>query len=218
MALPGTALTTLATVADELGVTSPGSEDSRLERYVSAASDAVRAYIGRASVHFDAAIVEALPGYGRQRLALARPPVLSVASVTWNGATVAPTEYAIEDDTGLLFRRVGWPFSGSRRPDIVQDDRWPGTEERTIVVTYAGGWVTPRQADLDGTLTRSLPYDVEHAAILTVAALYRSRGTDPSIAAESLGSASVTYRGSAAVLLPDAAAAILAPYRRILFA
>lgn len=200
-------LTTLDVAAGALGVS---AADPKLPRLIGAASEAIRRYIGRPQLHYSASIVEKLPGYaGQVRLYLGAVPLISVASVVLpDGTSLGPTEYVVEDlITGALYRRDGWPFTGVDAGGVLY------AEEKAIVVTYAGGWVTPAQSG-----TRTLPYDLEHACILAVVSAYRSEPRDASIASESLGDYSVSFAKpspSGGGVLPDAAVALLSTYRRL---
>lgn len=206
--MAATDLTLPATVAAELGVS---ASDERLPRYIAVASDAARQYLNRDPLHYEAGIVETVAGFGTARLVLQRLPVLSIASIEFDGQAISADAYEIEDGgAGLVFRRVGWPWTTTDAGGIVGGPL-PGYERRLLEVTYTGGWVTPGQ-----TGTRTLPYDIEEAVIQTVVGMYRSRGRDREIASESLGAASVTYaRGGEGGVLPATAKALLTPYRLI---
>jgi len=200
-------LTTLDSAAGALGVS---AADPKLPRLIGSASEAIRRYIGRPQLHYSATIVEKLAGYaGQARLYLGAVPLISVASIVLpDGTALAPADFTVEDlVTGALYRREGWPFTG------VDDGGVLYAEEKAIVVTYAGGWVTPAQSG-----TRTLPYDLEHACILAVVSAYRSEPRDASIASESLGDYSVSFArpsSSGGGVLPDAALALLNTYRRL---
>lgn len=200
-------LTTVAAAADVLGVS---ASDAKLPRLIGAASEAIRRHIDRPQLHYGAAIVEKLQGFeGQVRLYLGAVPLISVASVVLpDGTTLDPSEYTLEDlETAALYRAAGWPFTG-----ICAGGRLYG-EARTIVVTYAGGWVTPAQSG-----TRNLPFAIEEACLLTVSALYRKQGSDPTIASESLGDYSVTFATATEGdgVIPPAAQALLSTHRRLL--
>ena len=198
MALPITALTETTTVEDELGLVG-GAEASRIERYINAASDMVRAHLNRAALHFETNIEESLRPTAQPRLVLGRYPVVAVHSAVIDGAEVE--DYSVDSlETGVLYRADGWTSTDVDEP-------------RPIVITYDAGWVTPRQAEAEA-LERTLPFDIEHATVLTVSMLYRQRGVDPTVASESLGEASVSYRQGLVTALPLTVIALLAPYRR----
>lgn len=207
-------LTLPATAAEALGV---DASDSKLPRLIAVASSAIRKYLDRPQLHYGAAIVERLRGYTEQvRLRLGVLPVVSVASVVLpDGTSLSPSEYTIEDpDGGVLYRSVGWPYTGLVRAGLLYDLPAVGTEAQSIVATYAGGWVTPAQCG-----TRTLPFELEEACLHTVSSLYRRQGIDTLIASESLGDYSVSFRGPSAGLgglVPDGVLAQLDSFRRLL--
>lgn len=210
-----TDLTLPATAATELGVE---AGDARLSRLVSAASALVRGFLRRARLHYGSAIVEKATGFGRTRLVLDVTPVLTVASVTIDGAAV--TDFVLEEaDAGFLYRSGGWPNSALARPGLPPaNEPVAGSETPLITVTYAGGWVTPAQAATPGWAgpARSLPFDIEEAALRLVSNLYRSGGQAENIAAEALGAYSVTYADRARVgVLTPSVQQLLAPYVRV---
>jgi hypothetical protein len=210
-------LTLAATAAEALGV-SPS--DAKLPRIIGAASEAIASYIGR-RLHYAAANAERLAGYVNQvRLYLGVTPVLSVAQVVLPDGSVlteAGDDFTLED-AATLYRAAGWPFTGLVRAGLLYDMPAVGTEKRGIVATYAGGWVTPAQAASGGWAgpARSLPFELEEACLQTVAALYAKQGADQTVASESLGAYSVSYRLPSAVgNIPDVVKATLDRYRRL---
>lgn len=219
--MPASDLTLPATVATELGG-DVSAGDARLPRLVAAASAAILRYLGRPQLHYSDAFVETLPGHGRPRLVLGLTPVTSVGSVVIDGLALSSADYELEDaEAGLLFRQAGWPWTGSYRGGLPpQTDRAAGSERACIVVTYAGGYVTPAQATGAGWAgpSRSLPYDLEEACVQTVVGLYRRGGSDPNVASEALGDYSVSFRAPSAAggvgIIPENALALLLPYRR----
>lgn len=211
-------LTLVATAAAELGLTVDATVTTVLERLIRVASDAIVKHCDR-PLHYAAAAVEKLKGHGQPRLVLNRTPLVSVGSIAIDGGEVDADDYSLEDtEAGFIFRESGWQNTGQVSPGISQDFL-AGTEEAVVVVTFAGGYVTPYQAS-SLALTRTLPYDVEQACLETVTALYRRRGMDPTIASESMGDASVSYFGTNTAIgrrggvIPDTALALLAPYCR----
>lgn len=200
MALNASALTLVATVEDELGVDALG-ETTRLERYIHVASDAIAMYLGR-PIHYATDIEETHPLVdGATRLMLERYPVVgAVAAYDGSAELLDVSTYVSESATGILSRSAGWLTA--------------------TTVVYSGGWVTPRQVELDAALERTLPYDIEHACVMTVVSLRRSKGRDSSVASEAIGPASVSYGGlntaigrGAGGVIPDTALAILNRYR-----
>lgn len=200
-------LTLPATVATELGVS---AGDARLLRLIAAVSGAIASYLGR-QLHYVAGMTELAQGFGRPRLLLNVSPIVSVTSVTLPDGSVV-TDYIRENEAGMLYRRAGWPQTGLARAGLPpQSDLAPGTQEPAISVVYSAGWVCPSQGG-----TRTLPFDIEEAAIQAISTLYRRPGADQNIASESFGDYSVAYRGQVPTggLLPDVVLPQLNRYSR----
>ena len=194
MALPASALTTLATVLDELNLTSDsgGAQDTRLERYIQTASAQIAAYCGRTFERADA-IAEAVATFGWTKLLVNRTPIIAVTSVVVDGSTLSASDYSIDDaNTGSLFRATGWPWSASRFGGIAQGPA-PGQEERATVVTYSGGYVTPQQVVLGTFTPRTLPYDLEDACVQLVTSRYRAKARDVRERARSYEASGMNY-------------------------
>lgn len=225
MALETRALTRLTTVKDELGITD-SSKDARLERMIHAATDLAESECGRVFV-YGASITEKVRGFGTPQVVVARTPIVTITSVTELGTLLTASDYeSLVDqqsgraDSGIILRKGGttvlgqWPWTAMRRPDIVQDLQ-PGTEALGITVVYAGGFVTPEQAaQSGGSLTRSLPYDLEQAAIEIVVSLFRQAGEDRNVTLEAVTDAQQSW-GRGRDLVPEAARSLLSRYRRI---
>jgi hypothetical protein len=200
MALASNALTTVAAVATEMGLTAVSvAETAAIERAINAASSAVERYCGRNLGR--ATLTELVPGYGRARLVLRRTPLVSVTSVSFNGGTAADAStYAIEDaDRGFVRSVAGvWgntaDWGTGAAPELSS-----GTERPLYSVVYVGGFTLPQAG---GAYT--LPGDLELAAIISATALRRRTGKDTKLA---------DY-GSAAIL-PDAVLTLLEPWRRV---
>ncbi len=217
MALDSTlALTTLATVLDELGLTSDsGTQDARVERYIHTASQAIEKWCGRNFCK--ATVTETMAAPDTQRLYIARTPLVSVTSVTFYDTVISADDYEIDNaDAGSIFRRTGWMGDDLAAMGIAGDALRGTKRANAVSVVYVGGYVTPAQGG-----TRTLPYDLEMACVLTAVSLYRSKGADRRIASETVGDASVSYGGvntaigrGAGGIIPDEAAAILEKYRR----
>lgn len=229
MALVANALTTVATLAAELGIATPAASsaaEADLERRIAVASSAIEKYCGRTFAR--ATVTEQVPGYGTQNLRLSRAPVLSVTSVELDGEPVPVEDYRTPSGTsaqaGFLERAKGtweWTALESKSP---APEPLAGTERPLYEVVYVGGYVLPKDEVLPGT-PRTLPYEVEEACLATCVAIYRAKGRDKSIISESVLSASVTYAGSTANtaigrgaggIIPDDVLPLLAPYRMTL--
>ncbi len=226
MALSANALTTVETLAGELGVVVPASGSAAerdLERRIAVASQAVEDYCGRRFAR--ATLTEKVASKGGQVLVLERYPVVSVTSVTYDGQEVGATEYAcdgVDAATGLVRNVYGDWVSTADWQRGAGAEPLAGSERPLYEVVYVAGYVLPKDGTADSPAT--LPAPLEEACILTAVASYRAKGRDPSIVSESLLSASVSYAGSTvntaigrgvAGLIPDAAAFMLQPYRRL---
>lgn len=194
------ALTTIATVEAELGLSS-GEADSLLTRYINAASEAITTLIGR-PLHYEAGIEDRVPGYGTRRLILPRRPVESVTSVEYDDTdtsyTIGAEQYFLEQpEAGILYFNalgLGGAFNTGARVGI-NGEPVSGSQGWFFVVTYTGGWVTPEQAANDGSLTRTLPYDLEEACVACAVLQYRERGRNQNVSGRKNTEASITYAG-----------------------
>lgn len=187
-------LTTLPAVKAELQVTN-GADDAYLAGLIDQASAAVASWCQR---DFAAETVRetfrlAVPDTS---IMLARWPVLSIVSITINGQ--AEDEANAEPETGgFLYRlnddgnRVSWP-SGR------------------IVVEYRAGYVLPNEPG------RTLPADIERAALSLVKAAWFARSRDPLIRSETVeGAGSTDYFSGTVSRLPPDVESLLSPYRNL---
>lgn len=197
MALTNAALTTVARMEAELGISSASTV---LEPLIEEASAALQAECGR-NFYRASAAVEKVKGFGGVRLSLRKHvPLVSITSIVLTdgdtSSTVSSSDYEIESTSAGLVRRIAgvWSFTGDYSTDITGDPL-AGTEAALYVVTYAGGFITPKQAD-DAVGTRDLPYDIERAVIDAVKALYYARTRDPGVVSKAVSKASATFSGS----------------------
>lgn len=193
-------LTTAAAVQADLNTSAD------VAAVVTAASRMCWAAMGRTGdvlPYRQASITESVYGFGRPLLLLSCTPVVSVASVTYNGVAYDSTAYEVADAAAGMLRRIGcmWPdtrpYAGyhgglAPLPELADNPNSGG-----LVVTYSAGWVTPGQYALTpsaypGGVT--VPEDVQEAALLAALHLKRRRGTDVMLASESLGPWSASYR------------------------
>jgi hypothetical protein len=193
VALTTDALTTVNTVESDLGVS---GDSDRVARLINAASDwVVRTYCNR-SFYRNTAVVEPVAGYGNHRLRVARTPVNSITSITYNGGALDLTDVTIDNaEAGLIARPGGWINTAHSASDI-SGSVLPGTERKLYTVTYDGGYYTPEQVRLDSTKTRELPWDLEGAVIELVKRAYKGKDRDPAIKSEKLLSWGASYVAS----------------------
>jgi hypothetical protein len=212
--LASNALTTLAAVNDELALTSDsgGAQDQRVERYINEASAAFASFCGRVFEHDDA-IVENVKSRGSHVLRVTRRPLVEVTSIVIDDAEVDPEDFVSDEAAGTIYRATPWPDTAVRERTITQGRR-PGSEDASrIVVTYAGGFLTPAQVAVGGVYageTRTLPYDLEGACIRMAASRWRRRGTDVAVATENGQNAGRSFHAGP---FPPEVLAVLAAYR-----
>jgi hypothetical protein len=211
-------LTTAATVAGDLGVSSTAT----IERIVTATSRAIATYCNRT---FEKAIeiTENVPGYGRPVITLSRWPILAISSITERGTLVDAGQYEVIDaDIGQIKRLYGcWANTASLGGRITSSelDRYPDSTVYGIQVEYDAGYVTPGQnatAPIQYPDV-TLPEDIQQAAIIVATQWYRSIGVDQNVQSESLGDWSVSYFAKKAEggVFPKIVEQLLAPYVRL---
>lgn len=156
------ALTTLAAVKLHLGIaTADMSDDAILTQLINQASDDIAARCNRTLTR-ETRTAESYEVQG-DTFYLDLYPVASIVSVTVDGVVV--TDYAAGMISGRMYRESGWGES--------------------VSVTYTGGYnltaITGPPA-----VPRDLPYNLEYACILWVAAAYNTRGSEH-LSDESIG-------------------------------
>jgi len=224
MSLSSRALCSLADLKGELSITS-NSEDTRLERLIEAATSAIESYCARTEgFHYEAAREDMVRGYGSPIMHSPKTPIVSIGSIVWDpddsNETVTSTLYAIDNARqGRIYREGGWAWTAADRTYLVSTVL-PGTEQRLYQITYACGYVTQNQANLDNTLTRNLPHALEDACIQMAGMRYRWSPADPALASEKLGSWAASYNrsGDGGGLVPASVAGVLDSYKRLVTA
>lgn len=171
-----TALTTLDAVRLELKIVDK-SDDDWLESQINIATDLICEYygvpraedgtrtLGRQTVTetFD----RSHAAHRRNEpLVLALRPVSAVSEVSENGIDVDASDYRLNGTTGKLERLSAGLIAS-----------WPRT---LITVTYTAGWLMPGQSG------RTLPTNIEQAAIQFVKEQKFSRTRDPDIKSENI--------------------------------
>ena len=208
------ALTTLADLKAELKIT-VSTFDAYLTTLINVASDYICTRTNRDL--FYQTVTEAVPGFASTRLRVKQTPIDTAKpiSITFDSATIDPTIYTVENaKLGYLYNRNGWYWTAPLLPNV-QQDPYPGMENRLYTVTYTGGYYTPQQVvTLNPTPTygQLLPADIEQACISMCTWLYRHQGQDPMIESERLLSYSVKYLTTMKLPLVED---VIARYRRI---
>ncbi len=186
-----------------------------------AASRWTEAEIGLPPGHLQVQVYsENLPAFGGQTLLLSRRPVLNVLRL-WNGATSSgsatiytSTQYRLDGEAGLLWMDAGFPWT-AQQPYVLGPTIPPESELQPWYVEYAAGYRT-----VSGTMAtcgtcststgQTLPQDVEMAVCLKARELYEG---SYGIQSQKIGDLSITR--SCGSGMSEAAACLLAPYRRI---
>ena len=169
-------------------------------------------------------VTETLQGTDRFRLLVSRVPVISISAATANGTSIA-TEITIEDKAlGFLYRSSGWPSATYYAPGV-SDFPNPEAGALPYSITYVAGYWLPGFAGSAGGTDVLLPDWAEMAAIELAKMLHLQRGTIGSVASETVGDYSISYRpasaGAAASSLGSVgglspvAEALLAPHARV---
>lgn len=218
--LADNALTTWTMAKGELGLTDSSLKDSVL-LYINALSAAIARYCGR-EFHYEAARVESVAGFGGRVLQLAKAPVVTLTSITLDGDTVDVTSdgdvTVLNANAGQLMKQSGWAWTTCSE-QYVEERPQPGQERKAYEVTYACGYITPKQED-DGSGTRTLPYDIEYALLRWLAQAVAWKGRDPTIKSEKLTTWAASYVTPSATSFgagladpPPQVAQLLAPYQ-----
>lgn len=210
----GESLTTLAAVKEHLGIVGT-SDDVHLGHLIERASAAIEAYCERRL--FRQSYTETVPGYGGFILQLTHAPVRQVSTVLLRGETI--TDYAVEDpDAGWLYRERGWEWTKTSAWHLA-DRIVSGGELPLFSVAYQAGYLYAASASSEG---RTLPADLEQAAIETVKTWHANAAVNPNLARRRIGPLEVEYRGTVnfaggemVEALPTAARALCRPYRRV---
>ena len=204
-------LTTLERVKAELQIATDAN-DEILEAKIAEASSDIQAAVGkrlpREDVketfwHDDDRHLQRVAHFGNRAqatLILNRTPVSAIASVTVDDLVLAPSEYRLDPDAGLLDRLStdgiprAWCFC------------------KSMIVAYTGGYALPGE---DG---RNLAYAIEGAVVALVSDYWASRGRDPTLRSESIPGVIDRQFWVGAVgdpgLLPPRVLASIAPFRR----
>jgi hypothetical protein len=193
-------LTTLMEARQACGVTD-SSADVYLFNAIEIVSDTISRWCKR--IFAVETVRESIyPDKPGKSLMLSRWPVVAITAVTVNGAAedIANVE---AEDSGHLFRIDA---SGCRT-------LWPSGR---IVVEYSAGYVLP---DKSG---RTLPLDIERAALITIRADWFARSRDPLIRSETIEMFDIerverSYSPYRTTALPPDAEALLTSYRSSMF-
>lgn len=187
-------LATIAALRTELGDEAASRSDDELGALLDQASDQIARFCNRVfgrqtieqTIRTDEAPAEIL---------LAAVPVVSVASVTEDGAAVDDADYEFDAATGQLYR--------------LDDDEPAAWLAAKTVITFTAGWLLPEEGGAN------LPASVSRAAVLLAASDLYGQGRDPWVKSESvegIGSISLVMPSAGAPWMPPAVTELLRPF------
>ena len=186
MALKENALTTVAEVKAELGLT--GTEfDTYLERQINVVSEKIANYCNRNFGKADYTDQQ-YKGNDTLYLLLNEYPILEVSRLKIDDYEQDITDLQVFSEEGKIYLPKGFWKSG-----LVGGVSKYNTNdiEYNIEVTYEAGYVLPMD---DGTPdNRTLPYDLEQACIDEVVHAYENKGTSRQLESWSLDKASKKF-------------------------
>jgi len=200
-----TALTTLETVKSVLGI-SGATDDVYLTLAIGQASAVISTYCNRvfALETVEDAIRPAMDSYpwnvpgGLSPVQLSRWPVTAISSVTEDGVILIPgTDYEVDRVQGQVWR-------------LDLNGNLIAWHTVRVVAVYSGGYVLPP------SVSRTLPVDLELAAIDLVKAQYMARTRDPLLKGEAVPgiySAQYDLNSNAGSGLPDSIVGLIDNYR-----
>jgi hypothetical protein len=178
-----TALVTLEAVKDELALTSVDApRDAVLTRYIGAASTAMQRYRGgvfaeqsyRDEITLECGDRRRAEGASIAPLLLAVTPVISIASVTEDGAALDSSAWSFSAEPGFLYRK-------DAAGELTQ---WSADK---IVVTYSAGFA-------------AIPDDIVDACIKAVKWKHFARLRDPAVRSRDVsGVYSASYWGGTGI-------------------
>jgi len=177
------------------------NQDVKINMGIKYASDYIRKITGR--VFAEEKILETVRGFGNTQLLLSRFPVTNIESITHKGELV--TDYEETDPkAGILYRRRGWEWSTQTRSGVGVVPV-PNSEDYIFAVTYTAGYCMPCAT----ICTRTLPYDLEQAAIELIGMYMDS--TPLNVSQIKVGDYSTSYRSG----VPETINGILKGYTGI---
>jgi hypothetical protein len=161
------ALTTLATLKAELGVTG-SSQDTRLSGLILQVSDAIETFCDR---KFHRRTLTQIVLQPNRTIYLSAWPVVSIASITDSGVAWTTDDYTLDADEGIIKRSLYGVGYGSP----CGYDFWS-----SLSIVYTGGFILPGNEGAD------LPGDVERACLDLASRYFHGGGRDPALRSETI--------------------------------
>jgi hypothetical protein len=175
-------LVTLAKTKARLGIT-VNTYDTKLTEIIDEVSQLVVDFLG-----YDLAkqtYTETLAGNARTYLMLARVPLVSVTTVSYQGTAL--TDYSIADyDAGLLYRESGWTVASPSVSRLVYDPH-PGFAAQDWSILYTAGYALPAGEEPDTTAEHMLPYSLRSYVYDMISFFYGQSNTEPGLKSRSIG-------------------------------
>lgn len=211
-------LASLAVLKDDLGISSTdSSEDAKLRRFLTVASQIAESYVERSLVKD--LVTEKVAGDGSVLMQLDRYPVKSVVSVSLDGSTIGSTEFSIQDPSaGVLYKEGTWTGTLHWRHNI-ERFHLSGEEKLDWLITYRAGYDPYDNTTASSLTTASpdVPHDLSFAVRQLASINYYDVGQNPAVRSQRIGEASetrfdISKTGST---FPPTIQAILDKYRRV---
>jgi hypothetical protein len=164
-----TALTTVDRAMERVGTTD-ASLANDLQRLIDAASDLARKYCGREFSRQE--YTEEMTGSGGDLLFLSEAPLVSIDEIRVDGDVMSVDDYEIESTEAGIIYRAGdvWQWRVRNIQTLGGGHPLVGSHLHTYCIDYTAGWLLPDETG------RTLPDDVEHAILETVAAWWLMQG------------------------------------------
>lgn len=177
-------LVTLAKTKARLGI-SVTTYDTKLTEIIDEVSQLIVDYLG-----YDLAkqtYTETLAGNQRPYLLLARLPIVSVTSVSYQGVAVSDTSIA-DAYAGILYREDGWTRVSPSTSRLVHDGH-PGFEPLDWSIVYTAGYTLPLGSEPDTSAEFMLPLSLRTAVYDTIQFIYQDSVKDSGLRSRSVGGA-----------------------------
>lgn len=179
--------------------------DDRVARRIKAIIEGVSAEVRkmtRRTLCAGAGIVECVAPQMGPRIFLSRTPLRRIHSVECLKCGQVFAGVCVDNvKAGILMRCCGWCTCSCRPGHFITGDYAPGDEQKTIKVTYDGGYVTTAQArEVDGPFLKqevTFPADLREALCQLAASRYALECRPVGVKAQSNLGASITYADNA---------------------
>ena len=191
---------TVARLAAELEITD-ATQQALLENIIEEATAMVNTYCRR-TFHLETGIIEKHLGNNLHNIMLNKMPIVSIASITYDGSTISASDYEIWDaGAAIVFK-----------PGTVWDRSSQGTR---YIFTYSAGYTLP------GVSGANLPGDIQRATMEICKGIFYARKRDSAVRSERVeGVYAVEYAtsgaqgGSVDSFLTTSVENLLMPYRK----